>query len=150
MNIGQAAQASGLSPRMIRHYEQIGLLPKANRSQAGYRRYGTEALRRLAFICSARHLGLSIDQIRTLVALWLDRDRTSAAVKQLAQAHIDALAAKAQALNVMADALRELTTHCHGDDRPECPILDTLAGPNACRMASSANLHGPADRLAQP
>ena len=136
MNMGQAAQASGLSLRMIRHYEQIGLLPKASRSQAGYRRYGTVELRRLAFICSARHLGFSIDQIRTLVALWQDRDRTSAAVKQLAQAHIDALAAKAQALNTMADALRKLTTHCHGDDRAEFPILNTLAGPDTHQMVS--------------
>jgi Cu(I)-responsive transcriptional regulator len=125
MNIGQAAQASGLSLRMIRHYEQIGLLPKASRSQAGYRPYGTVELRRLAFICSARHLGFSIDQIRTLVALWQDRDRTSAAVKQLAQA-----------LNTMADALRKLTTHCHGDDRAECPILNTLAGPDTHQMVS--------------
>ena len=128
MNIGEAAQASGLSSRMIRHYEQIGLLPQANRSDAGYRRYGPAALRTLAFIRGARDLGFSIDQIRTLLALWQDRGRASAEVKQVAQAHIDALTAKAQALHAMADALRHLAANCHGDDRPECPILDTLAG----------------------
>lgn len=128
MNIGQAARESGLSARMIRHYEHIGLLPEAGRSDAGYRRYRPADLRTLAFIRSARDLGFSIEQIRTLVALWQDRHRSSAEVKHLAQAHIDALTAKAQALVAMADALRHLAANCHGDHRPECPILDLLAG----------------------
>ena len=127
MNIGEAAQASGLSARMIRHYEQIGLLPGADRSDAGYRRYGPAALRTLAFIRSARDLGFPIEQIRTLIGLWQDHSRSSAEVKRLAQTHIDTLTAKADALNAMAQALRHLASHCHGDDRPECPILDTLA-----------------------
>ena len=148
MNIGQAARESGLSARMIRHYEQIGLLAKAGRSDAGYRRYGPSELRTLAFIRGARDLGFSIDQIRTLLALWQDRGRASAEVKELAQAHIDALTAKAEALRAMAEALRHMAENCLGDDRPDCPILDTLAGRTACRpvdphLQNRASDHSP-------
>ena len=129
MNIGQAATASGISSKMIRYYEQIGLLPPATRSTSGYRVYGATELRTLGFIRRARDLGFSVDTMRELLALWQDRNRSSAEVKNIAQRHIDALNAKAHALQEMAQALQHLTEHCHGNDRPECPILDALDQP---------------------
>lgn len=126
MNIGQAATASGVTPKMIRYYEQIGVLPAAPRSAAGYRRYGATAVRTLAFIRRARDLGFSVETTRDLLALWQDRARSSAEVKRIARHHIDALNAKARALTEMADALQHLADHCHGDARPECPILQAL------------------------
>lgn len=131
MNIGEAATASGISSKMIRYYEQIGLLPPALRSDAGYRIYAAPELRTLGFIRRARDLGFSVDTMRELLALWQDRDRSSAEVKRIAQQHIDALIAKARALQEMAQALQHLTAHCHGNDRPECPILDALDQPGA-------------------
>ena len=130
VNIGQASSACGISAKMIRYYEQIGLLPPAARSDAGYRWYDETALRTLGFIRRARDLGFSVDTMRDLLALWQDRSRASAEVKQIAQRHIDALTAKARALEEMADALRHLAAHCQGNDRPDCPILQALdAGP---------------------
>lgn len=130
MNIGEASSATGISAKMIRYYEQIGLLPAAARSDSGYRLYGDTELRTLGFIRRARDLGFSVDHMRDLLALWQDRSRASAEVKQIAQGHIDALTAKARALEEMADALRHLAAHCQGNDRPDCPILQALdAGP---------------------
>ena len=126
MNIGTAATASGISPKMIRYYEQIGLLGPTVRTAAGYRTYGQRELRTLAFIRRARALGFSVNDIRDLLALWQDHRRSSAEVKQIAQAHIAALTAKAAALQEMAQSLEHLADHCQGDQRPDCPILDAL------------------------
>lgn len=127
MNIGQAAQASGVTAKMIRYYESIGLMPPSPRSEAGYRRYGEQDLHLLRFIRQARRLGFGIDQIRQLLALWQDRDRSSAQVKALAQSHVDELNQRIGELVAMRDTLSHLAMHCHGDDRPECPILEGIA-----------------------
>ncbi len=128
MNIGQAAEATGVSAKMIRHYEQIGLIPEAGRTGAGYRVYGPRDLSTLSFIRRARDLGFSIAQIRDLLALWQDRARASADVKRIAGAHIDEMKAKMQLLQEMVQTLEHLSAHCHGDSRPDCPILKELAG----------------------
>ena len=127
MNIGEAAKASGLSAKMIRYYESIGLLPEAARSLSGYRRYGDGEVHTLRFIRHARDLGFPLEDVRRLLALWQDRDRASAEVKRLALAHVAALETKAESLRRMAASLRHLAAHCHGDARPDCPILDDLA-----------------------
>lgn len=127
MNIGEAAKATGVSTKMIRHYEAIGLIGRARRSGAGYRQYTEQDLHTLRFIKRARSLGFSIEEIRRLLALWTDRDRASAEVKALAQRHIDELRRKIRALQEMVDTLSHLAAHCHGDQRPDCPILDALA-----------------------
>lgn len=127
MNIGQAAQASGVTAKMIRYYESIGLMPPSPRSEAGYRRYGEPDLHLLRFIRQARRLGFGIDQIRQLLALWQDRDRSSAQVKALAQTHVDELNQRIGELVAMRDTLSHLAMHCHGDDRPDCPILEGIA-----------------------
>lgn len=127
MNIGQAAQASGVTAKMIRYYESIGLMPPSPRSEAGYRRYNEQDLHLLRFIRQARRLGFGIDQIRQLLALWQDRGRSSAQVKALAQSHVDELNQRIGELVAMRDTLSHLAMHCHGDDRPDCPILDGLA-----------------------
>ncbi len=126
MKIGPASEASGVSQRMIRHYEKIGLVPPPPRRDSGYRDYSDADLHRLRFIANARDLGFPIDEIRTLLGLWDDRARSSADVKSLAIARADELHQKAVALEKMRRALLDLATHCHGDDRPDCPILDTL------------------------
>ena len=111
---------------MIRYYESVGLL-KPDRTDAGYRSYGHHDLHTLGFLRRARDLGFSVEQMRDLLALWTDSGRASADVKAMAQRHIDALERKATALNQMAGTLRHLAQHCHGDDRPECPIIEELA-----------------------
>lgn len=128
MNIGEAARAAGVSPKMIRHYEALGLTPPAVRSDAGYRRYGSNDIHRLAFIARARDLGFSIAEIARLVDLWQDQERPSAHVKALALEHIAQLDEKIRQLQEMKATLEKLAASCHGDDRPECPILDSLAG----------------------
>ncbi|MBC7376202.1 MAG: Cu(I)-responsive transcriptional regulator [Burkholderiaceae bacterium] len=128
MNIGQAAKASGVSAKMIRHYEQVGLLPAARRTEAGYRQYASNDVHTLRFIRHARDLGFSIHEIGDLVGLWQNHGRPSRDVKALAEAHIAALDAKAQELLAMKATLAHLVHCCHGDDRPNCPILDSLAG----------------------
>jgi MerR family copper efflux transcriptional regulator len=133
MNIGQAAAASGVSAKMIRHYETIGLLPAADRSAAGYRSYGADEVHGLRFIRRARDLGFPLGEIGQLLALWHDRNRPSAEVKALALRHVAELDAKAAALKAMSDTLRQLAVNCHGDDRPDCPILDDLAQPRQAR-----------------
>ena len=127
MNIGEAAAASGVTPKMIRHYEDIGLIREAARTESGYRTYGPKDIATLSFIRRSRDLGFPIAQIRTLLALWQDRDRASADVKQVAGEHIDELRAKMRQLQEMVATLEHLSANCHGDDRPDCPILEQLA-----------------------
>jgi Cu(I)-responsive transcriptional regulator len=126
MNIGEAAAATGLSAKMIRHYESIGLLRPAARSDAGYRRYGEEDLRTLRFVRHARELGFGLDRIGALVSLWRDPGRASADVKRIALAHVAELDRRIAMLSRMRDALSHTIEHCHGDDGPGCPILDDL------------------------
>nr|WP_298172425.1 Cu(I)-responsive transcriptional regulator [uncultured Pseudomonas sp.] len=126
MNIGQAAQKTGLSAKMIRYYESIELLPAAGRTDSGYRQYGAQDLHRLAFIKRARDLGFSLEEVSKLLTLWQDRQRASADVKALAAGHIDALNRKIAELSSLRDSLQELMEHCHGDQRPDCPILKDL------------------------
>ncbi len=128
MNIGAAARASGVSAKMIRYYEEIGLLPPAGRSANRYRVYSEAEVHTLGFIRRARSLGFSVPKIAALVALWRDKGRASAEVKAIAEAHVAELEAKAEALATMARTLRHLAAHCHGDARPDCPILEDLAG----------------------
>jgi Cu(I)-responsive transcriptional regulator len=127
MNIGEAARTSGVSAKMIRHYEQVGLLPQAVRTDAGYRQYGDKDVHTLRFIRQSRDLGFSIEQIGELLALWQDRRRPSRQVKALAQAHIQELEQKVQDLLAMKETLSHLVHCCHGDERPDCPILESLA-----------------------
>lgn len=131
-NIGEAAELSGVSAKMIRHYESIGLIPGAGRTFAGYRIYSDADVHRFRFIKRARALGFSIKQIEVLLGLWNNRTRASAEVKKLAQAHADELAGKIAEMQAMQRTLQDLASRCHGDDRPECPILDDLATPRAC------------------
>lgn len=130
-NIGETARASGVSAKMIRHYEDIGLIPKAHRTESGYRRYNGNDVHTLRFIRQARNLGFSIKQIAELLGLWRNQRRSSSKVKALALAHIDELDARIRELEAMKQTLQKLAGHCHGDERPECPILDGLAAPGA-------------------
>ncbi len=127
MNIGQAARFSGISAKMIRYYEQIGLIPKAIRSDAGYRNYSAPDAHSLRFIRCARDLGFSVEQISKLLVLWRDRDRASADVKAMAHSHVAGLKAKIAELQAMAHMLEHLADQCHGNDRPDCPIISDLA-----------------------
>jgi len=127
MNIGEAAKASGVSAKMIRHYESVGLFPEAARTEAGYRQYTEKEIHTLRFIRQSRDLGFSIEQIRELLGLWQNRKRPSRQVKALAQAHIQELEAKLAELQAMKSTLEHLVHCCHGDERPDCPIIDTLA-----------------------
>ena len=126
MNIGKAAAASGVSAKMIRYYESIGLLAAARRTDVGYRAYSDEDVHVLRFIRRARDLGFSLADIGELLALWRDQGWASADVKGIALAHVAALERKIAELQGMADTLRTLAAHCHGDARPDCPILTDL------------------------
>jgi len=128
MNIGGAAKASGVSAKMIRHYESVGLLPAAVRTEAGYRQYTDKDVNTLRFIGHSRDLGFSIEQIRELVGLWRNRRRPSRLVRELAQAHIQELEAKLEELQAMKATLEHLVHCCQGNDRPDCPIIETLEG----------------------
>lgn len=128
MKIGEASIASGVSQRMIRHYEKIGLVPAASRRDSGYRDYDERDVHTLRFIGRARDLGFPIEEIRTLLGLWNDRHRSSADVKQLALARAAELKRKAKELDEMRRSLEHLAARCHGDDRPDCPILGGLEG----------------------
>jgi MerR family copper efflux transcriptional regulator len=128
MDIGRAAKASGVSVKMIRHYEVIGLLPKIARTLANYRLYTENDVHTLRFIRRARALGFSMNDIRELLSLWQSKARSSAAVKKIARGHIGELREKIAELQGMVKTLEHLVHHCHGDHRPECPILDDLAG----------------------
>jgi Cu(I)-responsive transcriptional regulator len=127
LDIGRAAQATGVSAKMIRHYESIGLLPKAKRTLANYRVYGPNDVHTLRFVKRARALGFTMSDIKELVGLWQNRTRSSAVVKSLARRHIRGLRGKVAELQSMVDTLEHLAKHCHGDHRPECPILDDLS-----------------------
>ena len=136
MKIGEASAASGVSQRMIRHYEKIGLIPAAARRDSGYRDYDQRDVHTLRFIGRARDLGFPIEEIRQLVALWHDRERSSADVKSLALARADELRRKARELDEMRRSLEHLASQCHGDARPDCPILGDLAGPSTATAAT--------------
>ena len=127
-NIGAAARLTGVSAKMVRHYEEIGLLPRVERTASRYRLYGEADLHRLRFIRRARSLGFSIKDIGTLLGLWDDPRRASRDVKRLAEAQIDDLERRIAEMQSMQRTLRELARRCHGDARPECPVLDDLAG----------------------
>ena len=127
MNIGQAAKRTGLSAKMIRYYESIGLLKPATRTDSGYRLYSPDDLHSLAFIKRSRDLGFSLDEVAKLLTLWQDRQRASADVKALASEHIADLNRRIDELVSLRDTLSELVAHCQGDDRPDCPILKDLA-----------------------
>ncbi|MDE2455425.1 MAG: Cu(I)-responsive transcriptional regulator [Burkholderiales bacterium] len=151
MNIGQAAKHTGVSAKMIRHYESVELLPAAVRTDAGYRQYDSRDLHTLRFIRRARDLGFSIDEIRGLLGLWQDKTRSSRQVKALAQSHIEDLEAKARALLAMKTTLEHLVHGCHGDERPDCPILEELAsGAPAPDTAARAPAQRNAGRLRRP
>ena len=128
MKIGAASTASGISERMIRHYEKIGLMPKAARRDSGYRDYDERDLHTLRFIGRARDAGFPIEEIRQLLTLWHDGERSSADVKRLALARAGELKRKAKELGAMRRSLEHLAERCHGDDRPDCPILIDLEG----------------------
>jgi len=128
LNIGEAAKASGVSAKMIRHYEAIGLLPKVKRTEANYRLYDEVEVHALRFIHRARSLGFPLETIRQLLALWRDRKRSSASVKELALSHVAELETKIAEMQGMAKTLKHLAHNCHGDARPDCPILEDLAG----------------------
>ncbi|TXK65710.1 Cu(I)-responsive transcriptional regulator [Alkalisalibacterium limincola] len=125
--IGAAAEASGVSVKMIRHYEQIGLIPEAMRTVANYRVYREADVHRLGFIRSARDLGFPMARIKVLLALWDDRDRASADVKALVMTHVEEIDTRIAELDRMRSTLLDLASRCHGDDRPECPILGGLS-----------------------
>lgn len=127
LNIGQAAASSGVSAKMIRHYEETGVIPKAGRTAAGYRIYREADVHVLRFVRRARDLGFTMKEIEKLLGLWHDRRRASSDVKRLALKHIANLERKIAELETMRGTLVELARHCHGDHRPECPILDDLA-----------------------
>ena len=127
MNIGAAADASGVSAKMIRYYEQIGLLTPAARRANGYRDYGGREVNELRFIGRARSLGFSMAEIAALVSLWRDEVRPSREVRRIAAKHLEQLETRAAEIQSMTKALRGLVRACHGDDRPECPILDDLS-----------------------
>ena len=128
VNIGTAARLSGVSAKMLRHYESLGLLSGVARTDSGYRQYGPAEVHTLRFIKRGRDLGFAMAEIAELVNLWQNRSRTSASVKRIAQQHLDELAARIEAMQAMQRSLQALLCDCQGDDRPECPILDDLAG----------------------
>lgn len=137
--IGEAARRSGVSAKMLRHYESLGLLGQVHRTDSGYRQYSAADVHTLRFIKRSRDLGFSMAEIGELVNLWQNRRRASASVKRIAQKHLDDLGARIEAMQAMQRSLNQLLHHCHGDDRPDCPILDDLAGtaPAGCTSASS-------------
>ena len=127
MNIGQAAAATGVSAKMIRYYESIALIPAGKRTDAGYRIYGENDLHTLRFVKRARLLGFSLEQIRDLLSLWQNKERASADVKTIAMGHVEQLNQRIAELTEMRDTLQTLASCCHGDHRPDCPILQSLA-----------------------
>ena len=128
MNIGEAARASGVSAKMLRYYESIGLIPSPGRTAAGYRTYTEADVGTLRFIRRARDFGLPMDRVKLLVGLWQDKNRPSREVKDIAMRQIADLEAKINELAAMKDALATLAAACHGDSRPDCPILSDMAG----------------------
>lgn len=133
MNIGEAAQESGVNSKMIRHYESIGIIPKACRSDSGYRVYSDPDIHILKFVKRARSLGFSMKEIKKLVSLWRNKSRASQDVKTMALNHIKLLEDKIGDLEAMTATLKTLARNCHGDHRPDCPILEDIAGLSAHR-----------------
>lgn len=129
--IGVAARLSNVSAKMVRHYESLGLLSPVARTDSGYRQYNEADVRTLQFIKRGRDLGFSMAEIAELVGLWHNRKRASASVKRIAQKHVTDLAQRIEAMQAMQRTLASLLHHCHGDERPDCPILDDLAGASA-------------------
>ncbi len=127
VNIGEAARLSGISTRMVRHYESLGLLGEVHRTDSGYRQYSAAEVHTLRFIKRSRDMGFSMEQVAELVGLWHNRRRTSATVKRIAQSHLDELEQRIAAMQGMQRTLAHLVHCCHGDQRPDCPILDDLA-----------------------
>lgn len=127
VNIGDAARLSGVSAKMVRHYESLGLLPRVARTDSGYRQYSEPDVHTLRFIKRARDLGFSMEEISELVGLWQNRRRASASVRRIAQKHAQELAQRITAMQEMQKTLQHLIHCCHGDERPECPILEELA-----------------------
>jgi MerR family transcriptional regulator, copper efflux regulator len=127
VNIGDAARLSGVSAKMVRHYESLGLLPRVSRTDSGYRQYSEAEVHTLRFIKRARDLGFSMEEIAELVSLWQNRRRASASVRRIAQKHAQDLQQRITAMQEMQQALQHLIHCCHGDERPECPILEELA-----------------------
>ena len=144
MKIGEAAAAAGVSERMIRHYEKIGLIPRAARRDSGYRDYDERDVHTLRFIGRSRDFGFSIDEIRKLLELWHDRSRASADVKVLALARAAELKRKERELHDIRRSLEQLAASCHGDERPDCPILGGLEGARKRRLerASQRQVEG--------
>jgi Cu(I)-responsive transcriptional regulator len=132
LTIGEASAASGVSAKMIRYYESIGLVRPATRTESNYRTYDGKAVETLRFVARARHLGFSMDEIGRLLTLWQDRARASADVKALALKHIDELEQRIAAMTAMKATLEHLADRCHGDDRPDCPIIEGLANGANC------------------
>lgn len=128
MNIGEAAAASGVSAKMIRYYEETGLIPPAGRTGSGYRTYGPKEVQILRFVRRARDLGFPMEKVADLLALWRDRSRASADVKHLAEAQVQSLEARIREMQEMKAVLEHLVHSCAGDNRPDCPILDDLGG----------------------
>ena len=137
MNIGEVAKLSGVSAKMIRHYEQIGVIPRASRSQAGYRSYSESDAHQLLFVRHARELGFSMEDIALLLGLWRNKRRKSSEVKRLAQSHVQGLKLKIRQLESMVHTLEHLAHCCQGDERPDCPILEGLAQDGEAKSPSS-------------
>ncbi|MEJ2124621.1 MAG: Cu(I)-responsive transcriptional regulator [Alphaproteobacteria bacterium] len=134
MNIGEAATESGVSAKMIRYYESIGLVPKVARTESGYRVYSENDIHTLRFVRRARDLGFSVEQIGELLSLWQNHERASKDVKRVALTHVETLRQKVQELEDMIETLTKLAERCHGDNRPDCPIIENLASPH-CHAA---------------
>ena len=126
MNIGEVARRSQVNSKMIRRYEEMGIIPKAGRSLSGYRQYTEKDIHILRFVKRSRELGFSMKDIKQLLGLWRNKSRPSSLVKDIAKKHIDELQTKALEIETMLATLKNLTQHCHGDQRPDCPILDEL------------------------
>jgi Cu(I)-responsive transcriptional regulator len=137
MNIGEASRNSGVTAKMIRYYESIGLLPQPDRRRSGYRDYGETDIHRLRFVRRARELGFSMRRIATLLRLWNDHRRSNAEVRAIALAHVAELEAQLENLQALVDVLRHLAEACAGDDRPHCPIIADLAGEGPARAISA-------------
>lgn len=147
MNIGEAAKASGVSAKMIRYYEETGLIPPAKRRESGYRTYSDQDVHTLRFIRRARDLGFSVERIAELLSLWQDRSRRSSDVKRLALSHVEDLRHKIRSLESMAQTLETLAACCQGDDRPDCPILADLEQPATPAGERALAPHGDAARF---
>jgi MerR family copper efflux transcriptional regulator len=137
MNIGQASKATGVSTKMIRYYESVGLIRPADRTESNYRDFSDRDVNELRFIRRARNLGFSVEEITHLLSLWRDRDRSSREVKAIADKHVADLDARIAEMTAMADTLRDLARRCAGDDRPDCPILTDLSASAAAPASAT-------------